>query len=149
MSTPASASAQSYSASTTVDIGVVIDRVRVVTSAYAYSSVTAYESVAASPSTAHAGDCRIRIRELLIETPSDTDFVVAYQLGREVARELADGLLSIQEKRLQTLLHSRNGMGPIVIQSLRARRLNPEGDNPPPHVICRELIQAVEGRLPQ
>jgi len=145
MSTPVLASAQSRSASAAVDISVVIDRVRVVAHAHTYSSATP----CGWPSTVHVGDCRIRIRELLIEIHADTDFVAAYRLGREVARELVDGLLSIQERRLHALLHSHNGMGPVMIESLRARLLGTEADNLSAHVICRELLEAIEGTILQ
>jgi hypothetical protein len=128
-----------------IDVGVVIDRVRVL--------VRLAESDAFEPAPPHrpdpdrAGDHRIVVGELRIETDAALDERDARRLGDRIARALGEHLSSLQARRLEAILARRSRGGAVRIGALRVRLQGAEAERPNPGAVAAALVNEVERRV--
>lgn len=129
-----------------LDFGVVIDKVTVFAGTSSSRAITASSGETTSwPVRARAGDHRILIGELRIEASADLDDQEAHLLARHLAGALADGLSSLQAKRMESLSRSTKDAGSIWIRKLHARL---SGSHSRQHsTTSRLLLEAIERNL--
>ncbi|WP_437729247.1 hypothetical protein [Sorangium sp. So ce861] len=127
-----------------LDLGVVIDRVRVVVRP---REAAAAPAAPPRPAPAQADDHRIVVRELRIETEAALDAFDARRLGDRVARALGERLAEVQERRLAGLLSGRSRGGPVRIGALRVRLRGDAAERPSPRAVAEALASAVERRV--
>ena len=124
-----------------IDMGVIIGRVRL--------RATSPEGRApffepSWPARARAGDHRIIVGELCIETDAQLPELEVRGLGERVARALGERLAELQSRRLEALRAGRSRGGTVRIRSLRAVLRGSEAERPDARAIALALSGAVE-----
>jgi hypothetical protein len=127
-----------------IDLGVVIERVRVRVQPQDDGASLVAEP---PPRGARAGDHRIVVGELCIDTDAALDGFEARRLGERVARALGEDLAELQVSRLDAILFGRSRGGPVRIAALRAVLRGEEAEEPNVRAIALALTGAVERRL--
>lgn len=128
-----------------IDVGVRIDRVRVRVRPREADASPIVEPP--RPQRARAGDHRILVGELLVETDAALEAFEARSLGERVARALGEGLATLQARRLDAVLARRSCGGPVHISALRVVLRGAEAERPDVRAVAMALTGAVERRL--
>lgn len=92
-------------------------------------------------------DNRLIIRELCIELPSTADKSRAKRLGDDLARTLAEGLMELQERRLEPVLSGSRPATRVVVDRLKVVLRGGEASWPTPARVADLLVREVEMRL--
>lgn len=129
-------------AATTIDAGVVIDRVRVRVKPREVEPPPMSER--RRPARQHAADHRIVVHELRIDTEAALDELEARRLGERVAGALGDGLTALQARRADAICAGRSRGGSIWVRTLRVVLRGGDAERPDVRAISLALAGAVE-----
>jgi hypothetical protein len=92
-------------------------------------------------------DCRISVRELIIESQAPASRAEARRLGQEVARAVAERLQSLQERRLAAFESGLEPGGAIEIEALRVCLHGQAARHPSAGEIAGAVARAVAQEL--
>ena len=92
-------------------------------------------------------DCRITVRELIIESHASAGRAEARRIGNEVARAVATRLQELQERRLSAFQNGVAPGGAIAINALRVRLHGRAARHPTAAEIADAVARAVAEEL--
>lgn len=130
-----------------VDFGVVINAVHVQASSATHVPIQASDTLDSPPMRPRIGDHRIMIGELRVQTDVDLDGPEARLLGLLLVRDLTQGLLALQARRLESIVKFNQKSGMVWIRALHARLWGACAERHSVANACCELVAAIEQRL--
>lgn len=92
-------------------------------------------------------DCRISVRELIIESHAPVSRAEARRLGQEIARAVTDELQRLQERRLAAFQKGLAPGGAIEIDALQVCLHGPAARRPSAGEIAGAVARAVAREL--
>ena len=126
-----------------IDAGVVIDRVRVRVQPREDGASPVRERVRVRVQ-ARAGDHRIVVSELCIDTEAALEDLEARRFGERVAGALSERLAALQARRVDAILAGRSRGGRIQVRALRVVLRGAEAERRDLHTVVLALAGAVE-----
>jgi hypothetical protein len=129
-------------APTSIDAGVVIDRVRVRVKPREVEPPPMSERL--RPARQHAADHRILVHELRIDTEAALGELDARRLGERVAGALGERLTVLQTRRVDAICAGRSRGGRIQIRTLRVVVRGADAERPDIQAIALALASAME-----
>jgi hypothetical protein len=126
-----------------LDAGVVIDRVRVRVQPRDGGAARVGERERERVQ-ARAGDHRIVVSELCIDTEAALEDLEARRFGERVAGALSERLVALQARRVDAILAGRSRGGRIQVRALRVVLRGAEAERPDLRAIVLALAGAVE-----